>query len=188
MRTSSSRPCRLVARGRSCRARRPRRRCPRPAAASACSAVRASSAEDQRLETRDDRVTPEDGHRPRRPRACARSAGAAHPQRREVGDELEERRPIRSRSGWISGTRSCHASDSRTRVSSSPKRRSAVRGAITSPSIEARMSHRSFPALARPQVEAIDDLALLDVSALGPGHLVLALPSPSGSSTNWCCS
>ena len=51
---------------------------------------------------------------------------------------------IKSQSARIWGTRSCQAaSDSRTRVISSPKRRSAVRGVTESPSIEARMSSRT---------------------------------------------
>ena len=80
---------------------------------------------------------PAAGIRPVRPAPRIRSEARSE-------TDWKNERSSWSQSARTCGTRSCQAaSDSRTRVSSSPKRRSAARGATVSPSIEARMSSRS---------------------------------------------
>ena len=114
--------------------------------ASTSSAVRASSGPKSnvcrqvmivsRPKTVMNQGIPAAGRRPVRPAPRIRSEA-----RSETDWKKECERS--SQSDRICGTRSCHAaSDSRTRVSSSPNRRSAVRGAIESPSIETSMSSR----------------------------------------------
>ena len=131
-------------------------------------------AEEQRLQARDQRVAAEDGHEPRHPgrRHPAGAARAAHPQRGEVGDGLEERAvelvPVRAhlRHAQLPGReRLAHA---RQLVAEAPlgrARRDRVavdRGEDVEPQL---------PALARRQLEPVDDLPLLDLAALGEDHL-----------------
>ena len=139
--------------------------------------------EEQRLQARDQRVAAEDGHEPRHPGRGhpAGAAGAAHPQRGEVGDRLEERAvelvPVRPhlRHAQLPGReRLAHARQLLAEAPLGRARRDRV-AVDRGEDVEAQL-----PALARAELEPVDDLVILDLTALGEDHL-----RPRGALAVW---